>query len=204
MSSFCSFATTIKHIDECDRSHILFISLFLISYIRLLTEIRVKYLSKKVSPFNWTRNVFGEDPLYLLIYFRFSYLVCLWLILKWIWPEFDNFWLKIQLSVLNEIIIYWIILIHKIPILCKFLLSALLIQTEERWYCTNYPCWINLIDNNAHKLWIFLRGMQENCKVYISFISILAQFYYHCNKHFRGWWRKCKNYKTRKRCFKSV
>ena len=109
MSSFCSFATTIKHIDECDRSHILFISLFLISHICLLTEIRVKYLSKKVSPFNWTRNVFGEDPLYLLIYFRFSYLVCLWLILKWIWPEFDNFWLKIQLSVLNEIIIYWII-----------------------------------------------------------------------------------------------
>ena len=47
MSSFCSFATTIKHIDECDRSHILFISLFLISHIRLLTEIRVKYLSKK-------------------------------------------------------------------------------------------------------------------------------------------------------------
>ena len=130
MSSFCSFATTIKHIDECDRSHILFISLFLISHIRLLTEIRVKYLSKRVSPFNWTRNVFGEDPLYLLIYFRFPYLVCLWLILKWIWPEFDNFWLKIQLSVLNEIIIYWVILIYKIPILkrslhCLCLLSSI-------------------------------------------------------------------------------
>ena len=38
MNTFCSFATTIKHIDECDRSHILFISLFLISHIRLLTE----------------------------------------------------------------------------------------------------------------------------------------------------------------------
>ena len=169
MSSFCSFATTIKHIDECDRSHILFISLFLISYIRLLTEIRVKYLSKKVSPFNWTRNVFGEDPLYLLIYFRFSYLVCLWLILKWIWPEFDNFWLKIQLSVLNEIIIYWIILIHKIPILCTFLRS---IDSHRRTLVLHKLPMLNQsnIQQCSQTLNIFTRHARKLQSIYFFYI----------------------------------